>query len=100
MNRNQGVQFAPELPVQFKPEWGVQFAPEYPFIFREALKVVTATKKAICVAFNLNIENVCRYKRQLEKNNLLKQSDKKQFCKYTGHLAHYLTTNTELINSK
>jgi transposase len=30
LNRNQGVQFAPELPVQFKPEWGVQFAPEYP----------------------------------------------------------------------
>lgn len=70
------------------------------FIFREALKVVTATKKAVCVAFNLNIENLCRYKRQLEKRNLLKQSDKKQFCKYTGRLAHYLTTNPELINSK
>ena len=31
--RNQGVQFAPESPVQFEPEWGVQFGPELPVQF-------------------------------------------------------------------
>ena len=68
------------------------------FIFNESLKIVTATKKAICVAFELNLENMCRYKRTLEKQGLLKQSERKQYCKYTGHLAHLLTTNKELIN--
>ena len=68
------------------------------FIFNESLKVVTATKKAICVAFELNLENMCRYKRELEKKGLLIQSKKKHYCKYTGHLAHLLTTNKQELN--
>ncbi|AWG20203.1 MULTISPECIES: hypothetical protein [Flavobacterium] len=66
-------------------------------IFYKALKVQPVTKKAICTAFDLNIEAMCRYKRQLEKEGLLEQSDKKEICKYTGHLAHLLTTNTFLF---
>lgn len=70
------------------------------FIFIEALKIVTTTKKAVCIAFDLNLENMCRYKRKLENVNLLKQTKRKQYCRYTGHLAHYLTTNTKLINNR
>jgi hypothetical protein len=66
-------------------------------IFFKALKVQPVSKKAICSAFDLNIEAMCRYKRTLEKDGLLEQSDKKVHCKYTGHLAHLLTTNTMLF---
>jgi hypothetical protein len=66
-------------------------------IFFKALKVQPVSKKAICTAFDLNIEAMCRYKRTLEKDGLLEQSDKKVHCKYTGHLAHLLTTNTMLF---
>ncbi len=66
-------------------------------IFFKALKAQPITKKAICTAFELNIEAMCRYKRKLEKQGLLEQSDKKKYCKYTGHLAHLLTTNTMLF---
>jgi predicted transcriptional regulator len=68
-------------------------------IFYKALKVNPETKKAICTAFELNIEAMCRYKRQLEKQGLLEQSDKKVYCKFTGHRAHLLTTNTFLFKA-
>ena len=69
-------------------------------IFFKALKVQPTTKKVICEAFDLNIEAICRFKRQLEKNGNLKQSQKKVICQFTGHPAHLLTTNTFLFNSK
>jgi hypothetical protein len=68
-------------------------------LFFKALKVQPVTKKAICEAFDLNIEAICRYKRSREKNGTLKQSKKKVVCQFTGHYAHLLTTNTFLFNS-
>lgn len=73
--------------------------PEY-MIFYKALKVQPATKKAICTAFNLNIEAMCRCKRKLEKNGTLKQSSKKVICQYTEHYAYLITTNNDLFNIK
>ncbi len=69
-------------------------------LFFKALKVQPVTKKAICKAFDLNIEAMCRLKRRLEKNGKLKQSKKKVVCQFTGHYAHLITTNAFLFNSE
>lgn len=69
-------------------------------LFFKALKVQPVTKKAICEAFDLNIEAICRFKRVCEINGTLKQSKKKVICQFTGHYAHLLTTNTFLFNSE
>lgn len=62
-------------------------------LFYEALKHVTTTKKALCKALNINIDNACRYKRSFEKNGILAQSVKEIVCPYTGFLAHEISTN-------
>lgn len=67
-------------------------------IFFIALQHVTATKKAICTAFDLTIERQCRTKRKLEKRGLLVQTNKKHLCKFTGEPAHYLTTDQNKFN--
>lgn len=69
-------------------------------IFYKALKVQPATKKAICKAFFLNIDSMCRRKRMFELNGKLQQSRKKFVCQYTGKFAHLLTTDNTLFNSK
>ena len=55
-------------------------------LFFKALKVQPVTKKAICKAFDLNIEAMCRLKRRLEKNGKLKQSKKKVVCQFTRYM--------------
>lgn len=65
--------------------------------FLKALSKVTTTKRAICLAFEIRIDNACRYKKTLHEQGVLKQSEKKQFCKHSGHKAHYLSTNPNLI---
>lgn len=62
-------------------------------IFYLGLRYVTTTKKAICKALNINIDNACRYKRDLEKRGLLVQSAEQRICPYTKHAAHFLSTN-------
>lgn len=62
-------------------------------LFYIALKHVTTTKKAICKALELGVDNACRYKRNLEKEGLLVQSMDEVRCPYTKNLAHSLTTN-------
>jgi hypothetical protein len=63
-------------------------------LFFEALKHVTTTKKALCKALKLNIDNACRYKRAYEKKGLLVQSIDKILCPFTKtYLAHELSTN-------
>tara|TARA_B110000285_G_C15138189_1_gene628675 strand:- start:2131 stop:2508 length:378 start_codon:yes stop_codon:yes gene_type:complete len=62
-------------------------------LFYTALKHVTTTKKAICKALDIGIDNACRYKRRYEKENLLVQSIDEVICQYTGNLAHNLTTS-------
>jgi hypothetical protein len=63
--------------------------------FYEALKYVTTTKKALCKALDINIDNACRYKRELEIKGYLFQSIDKVICPFTGFLAHLLSTNSE-----
>ena len=63
-------------------------------LFFEALKHVTTTKKALCKALDLNIDNACRFKRGFEKNGLLMQSRDKVLCPFTKkYWAHLISTN-------
>jgi hypothetical protein len=66
--------------------------------FLKALSRVTATKRAICEAFEIRIDNACRYKRLLEEQGFLKQSKYKHVCKHSGYKAYLLTTNPKIIN--
>lgn len=68
-----------------------QYSEEH--LFAVALRHVTTTKKALCKALKINIDNACRYKRKLEKNGLLVQSINEVICPYTEHLAHLISTN-------
>ena len=61
--------------------------------FYESLKYVTTTKKPLCKALDINIDNACRYKRNFEKRNLLVQSTDKIICPYTKEMANSLSTN-------
>lgn len=63
------------------------------FLFAIALKHVTTTKKALCMALNIPVEGACRYKRTLEKNGNLVQSIDKFVCPYTRNGANLLSTN-------
>ena len=63
------------------------------YIFYLSLKYVTTTKKAICKALHINIDNACRYKRSFEKRGFLVQSAEEKICPYTGYPAHFLTTD-------
>lgn len=68
-----------------------QYSEEH--FFYETLKHVTTTKKALCKALHINIDNACRYKRELEKNGYLVQSIEDIVCPYTGFRAHLISTN-------
>ena len=61
--------------------------------FYESLRYVTTTKKTLCKALDINIDNACRYKRNLEKDFKLVQSSDEVVCPYTGQMAHLLSTN-------
>lgn len=60
-------------------------------------KVATATM--VSKATKIPQKNICRYKKDLEKQGLLMELEKKT-CKVTGFKAWYLTTNPELFNKK
>lgn len=62
-------------------------------LFYKALQHVTTTKKAICKALNINIDNACRYKREFEKCGRLVQSAEERTCPFTGYPAHFISTN-------
>ena len=62
--------------------------------FLVSFKYVTTTKKALCKALDINIDNACRYKRDAEKDKLLVQSALKYSCPYTGRKANYLSTDS------
>jgi hypothetical protein len=63
--------------------------------FYKGLYHVTTTKKAICLALKLGIDNSCRYKRKLEKAGKLVESTENFFCPITDHKAKKLSTNPE-----
>jgi hypothetical protein len=62
-------------------------------IFTIALKHVTTTKKALCKALDLNVDNCCRFKRRLEKEGNLVQSIDEVICPFTKHPSHLISTN-------
>lgn len=62
-------------------------------LFREALKHITTTKKALCTVLNIPVEAGCRYKRELEKCGLLVQSTDEVICPLTKFPAHLISTN-------
>ncbi len=62
-------------------------------LFYTALKHITTTKKALCKALNLNIDNACRFKRNYELKGLLKESIDDVVCPFTKHFAKLISTN-------
>jgi len=67
-------------------------------IFYDYLQAHTATCSMASEATGLKQKNLCRYKVELQKANLLWEVDFKP-CKLTGFLAQWLTTNADMIPS-
>lgn len=67
-------------------------------IFHYLLKY-TATNTMVSYATNVSQKNICRIKRNLEKEGKLQEVERK-LCKITGHRASYLTTNKKLFKKK
>jgi predicted transcriptional regulator len=63
------------------------------------LSKYVATATMVSKATNIPQKNICRFKKDLEKQGLLMEVEKKP-CKVTGFKAWYLTTNPELFNKK
>jgi hypothetical protein len=57
------------------------------------------TASMISKATGIPQKNICRYKRDLEKQERLFEVEKK-ICKITGFRAWYVTTNKNLLTSK
>ncbi len=58
------------------------------------LKEHVATASMVTEATGVKQKNICRYKRDLEKANMLWELERKA-CKQTGFKAWYLTTNPD-----
>jgi hypothetical protein len=56
------------------------------------LQTHTATASMVANATNIYQKNICRYKADLSKKNLIWELEKKP-CEITGFKAHYLTTD-------
>ncbi|MHB1107097.1 MAG: hypothetical protein ACYCZ2_12105 [Lutibacter sp.] len=72
-----------------------QFQSQKKTIF-QYLKHYTATASMVTDATGVPQKSICRYKRDLEKQNLLYEVVKNH-CKLTGFRAWYLTTNPDLF---
>jgi hypothetical protein len=57
----------------------------------------TATNTMVSHNTGVSQKNICRFKRDLEKQGLLIEVEKK-LCKITGFSAWYLSTNKDIIN--
>lgn len=82
---------APENPDAGYNSKGRQFKSELKTIF-QYLWEHTATASMVSHATGVPQKNICRYKRDLEKEGRLWETEKK-LCKHTGYKAWYLTTN-------
>ena len=72
-----------------------QFQNQKKTIF-QYLKHYTATASMVTDATGVPQKSICRYKRDLEKQNLLYEVVKSH-CKLTGFRAWYLTTNPDMF---
>jgi hypothetical protein len=59
----------------------------------------TATNTMASIITGVPQKNICRIKRNLEKEGLLQEVERK-LCEKTGHRASYLTTNKLLFKIK
>lgn len=66
-------------------------------LFYKVLRCVNTTKKVVCKAFDINIDNACWYKRDYEKIGLLVQSVDEVKCPYSVCMAHLLSTNEKMF---
>ena len=64
-------------------------------LFYDSLKEQPKTNSMVCAETGLLQKNTCRYKRELEKANLLWVVERR-ICQATGFRASYLTTNEDL----
>jgi len=64
-------------------------------LFFIGLKYVTTTKKALCKALNIGVDNACRHKRKYELKGLLVQSNDDVVCPYSTKYARLLSTNPD-----
>jgi hypothetical protein len=62
------------------------------------LKKRVATASMISKATGIAQKNICRYKRDLEKDGILWEV-KKTVCEVTGFKAWYITTNIKLVQN-
>jgi hypothetical protein len=65
-------------------------------IYFEYLKINVASNSMVTDATGIPQKCLTRYKREFEKQNLLRQLYRKR-CKITGRFVWYLTTNQNLI---
>ena len=65
-------------------------------VFFDYLQENTATCSMVSEATGIKQKNLCRYKKELQENNLLWEIDFKP-CSITGFMAQWLTTNPDLI---
>lgn len=65
-------------------------------VFYEYLMEHTATCSMVSEATGIKQKNLCRYKVELQRANLLWEIDFKP-CLITGFMAQWLTTNPDLI---
>lgn len=65
----------------------------------EYLREHTVTASMLSEMTGIKQKNICRYKRDLEKGNLLWETEKRK-CKITGCYAWYLTTDPAKAPSK
>ena len=68
-------------------------------LFFEALKHVVTTKKSLIKAMNINLDNACWYKKELQEDQLLAESIVDYQCPYTRYPARLITTNKEWFNA-
>ena len=62
-------------------------------LFFIALNYVSTTKKSLCEALYLNVDNCCRRKRELEIKGLLVESVENYVCRFSSYEAKILSTN-------
>ena len=73
------------------PELKLMYTEENLFFI--ALKHITTTKKSLCKALEIGVDNCCRYKRDLKKKGLLIESVENYTCRFSGMPAKLITTN-------
>lgn len=65
-------------------------------VVREYFKVKTASRYMVAIETQVPIQNVCRYVDMLKSNNSIALV-RKDYCRISGELVEFLSTNPELF---